>query len=534
MYQFWREMINKNVTNVKNNIGPQLVTVVTGSELDKQFWQNGITKKRHDVFRQDGKTDIVVASEKIKKGNFLGTINAWEETKKHLLLSNKSAPDVTLMTMVFGLGSRLSPFTQAIGGRKPAFPLPRKGSVSNSYLNSADISNLFSNSWIEYLQNSGFTGVVVKWGDEAIIPGIPWGDSNKELADFDAVRFVWKTKLTEDLAREKDWLVIDANTNLMKFQFPRQDMNSLGKRLTSLPSGSFDIAVNLGSLAVSYDCLNIGIELFKNELKDPKKWFDWDPYVWMVFCCKTQEDWNQERNQELNVGKTGLLELEKRVPNFYHIIKKFQESVENLKRRPFRVGTIDFGDAFWTDIGLHITMRECFRSMTVDTIKGKATRDLFGIPHERDQRGNTIINSQIPKNSEIRGSIIIDSIIEDPKSIINQSVIVGGKHKLLKMPDGGVVFQSVVNQLIFNGPNGIVFRAIGDKISIPDGGRLATLLIDHEQINLESNESILDYSGINYTKPILNNAISFLEAYEVMSKTNNVNLEERWQQIINH
>jgi hypothetical protein len=534
MYPFWREIIRKNVANVNNNIGPNLVTVVTGNESDMQFWKSAITKKRYDVFRKDGKTDIVVVNEKKKKGNFLGTVNAWKHTKNHISLTDMHMPNVALMTMVFGLGTRFSPFTQAMGGRKPAFPLPRRGPISKAYLNTADISNLFSNRWMEYLENSGFKGMVVKWGDESIIPGISWDDNSKEFADVDAVRFVWKTEITEDLAREKDWLVIDANTNLMRFQFPRQNINSLRKRLTNLASGSFDVAVNLGSLAVSYDCLDIAMEVFKDELEDDKKWFDWDPYVWMALSCKNQDEWDRERNHELSIGKEGIRDLEKRVPNFYPVIKRFREAVENHKKRQFRVGTLDFGDAFWTDIGLHITLRECFLSMTVDTIKGQATRDLFGIPHERDERGNTIINSQVPSNAEIRGSIIIDTIIEDPKSIVDQGVIIGGKHKLLEMPYGGVAFQSAVNRLTFDGPNGVAFRLIGEQVNLPEGGRLTTLLIKQQYLTLESNESILDYTGMNYTKPILNNSISFSEATEIMSKIDNTNLDEQWQQIIDN
>jgi hypothetical protein len=43
-----------------------------------------------------------------------------------------------------------------------------------------------------------------------------------------------------------------------------------------------------------------------------------------------------------------------------------------------------------------------------------------------------------------------------------------------------------------------------------------------------SNESVLDYSGDNYTEPILGNALSFEAAGKMMSAMDGRSLETRW------
>lgn len=532
MLDTWCRSIQENIHNVSSNIGPELVIAVTGTQLDREFWCSAILKRRRDVFRADGNTSVVVISEGTKKGNFLGTLNAWHSTVKNSELARGDRPPVSLMTMVFGRGTRLSPFTQAVGNRKPAFPLPRRALHSNTYINAADLSNLYSNRWLEHLKNCGFRGAVVKWGDESIVPGIHWVSNPEKYANVDAVRFVWKTPVTESLAREKEWIVIDSNTGLMKAQFARHDSETLKRRLAQLPQGSFEMAVNLGSLALSYDCLDIATEIFRDDVLDAQRWVDWDPYVWIALSCSSRTDWEDEIAFEESIGKDGIVELEKRFPDFFSKVVLFRKAVESHTGRPFRTGVLDFGEAFWTDIGLHLSLRDCFQSMALETDRGKATRELFGIPHERDDRGNIIMNSVIPPNATIQESVILDSMIYDSESVVSQGVVIDARHGMLSMPNGGVAFQSATKTLHFEGANGFVFRTVGDEFYVSEGGRLTTLPLAEGWLSMRSNESVLDYSGSNYTQPILGNPLSFEEAGSIMSRKYGSDSEELWQEVL--
>ena len=175
MSEIWRANIRANKELVQGSRGPTLVSVVSGDATSQRFWQQRFARTRSDVFRRDGSTEVESICEETRKGNFLGTLRAWARTKAAVAEESQSLPPITLMSMVFGQGRRLSPFTQASGNRKPAFLLPLTGESTGSYLCAAEMSNLYANLWIDHLAGGGFGGVLVKWGDEAIVPGLDWG-----------------------------------------------------------------------------------------------------------------------------------------------------------------------------------------------------------------------------------------------------------------------------------------------------------------------------------------------------------------------
>jgi hypothetical protein len=168
--------------------------------------------------------------------------------------------------------------------------------------------------------------------------------------------------------------------------------------------------------------------------------------------------------------------------------------------------------------------------MTTDSDRGKATRELLGIPHERDARGNILVRSAIPEGADIAGSVIIDSTIHDPGSVIHSGVVVGSRHARLSMPEGGCSLFCAVNQLSFNGPHGVAFRSLGSEVAIPEGGRHTSLLLPQGSEEMVANESILDYSGDTYSTPIMGNRLSFEKAGKIMSAIEGQKLERRWIQ----
>src|SRR5215207_2137139 len=110
----WLDNIELNLSLVEQNLGPSVFVAVTGNEKDRNYWQNHFESFRGELFRRDESTLILSVAETTKKGNFLGTLNAWMEIRKNLELSSGSVPDVTLLNMLFGQGKRFSPFTQAL------------------------------------------------------------------------------------------------------------------------------------------------------------------------------------------------------------------------------------------------------------------------------------------------------------------------------------------------------------------------------------------------------------------------------------
>jgi hypothetical protein len=94
MSDTWRENINTCRNIITHNLGPRLVNVVSGSPSDRAFWQERMQAARRDVYRLDGDTLILSSLERARKGNFLGSVNAWLEIKK--TLSGRTYPMILI------------------------------------------------------------------------------------------------------------------------------------------------------------------------------------------------------------------------------------------------------------------------------------------------------------------------------------------------------------------------------------------------------------------------------------------------------
>jgi len=521
---WWRENLKQNRHLVRSNAGPSYVVIVSGTEADREYWEKRFALTKSEIFRSDNSTRVLSVHESIPKGNCLGTLNAWQTLDATLREVGEGHPnDVILVSMMFGKGTRLSPFTQALGNCKPRFPTPYKSSSNNLYLSIGELSNLYSNLLISHLRKSGFWGLVVKWGDEVVIPGTRWDEKVCDYSDADAIRFVWFIeKPTDELAREKDWVLADPYTDSMTFQLARQkNIATLLERVESKQvSQESRLGVNLGSLAISYDFLSIMLDVFSEDLFDPCRSIDWDPYVWVALACENQREWQEEVEYESKLGNSNLVELESQYPDFFDKITRAKDLIEKRKGSPLSVKVLDFGSVFWNDFGQHIALRRNLGVLTDDTDRGSLTRDLFGLPQEQDQRGNIIINSEIHPEAQIRNSLIIDSVITAADTVIDRGIIVKSDHDIVRMPYGGIALFCTARELTFNGPNAIAFHSIAPTISLPEGGRHSTLVSPNGDYQLFSNEAITDYKGDNYFNPVLDNVISFVEASALVDGVN--------------
>jgi hypothetical protein len=523
----WNDNLKQNRHTVRSNAGPGHVAVVSGTMADHDYWQKRFALTKSAIFRSDSSTEILSVHEQTPKGNFLGTLIAWQALlNHHVKVDGNDSGDIALISMFFGKGTRLSPFTQTLGNCKSRFPTPYKCGENGVQLTIGELSNLYCNLLTEHLRDGGFKGLVVKWGDEIMIPGCRWSKEQSDYSHVDAVRFVCFTEPTPELAREKDWVLTDSRTGLMTFQLARQSVASLRERSRFRQRFlASRLGVNLGSLAISYDFLNVAFDEFGDYILNPQRRVDWDPYLWMALSCQDRQEWLEEIKYGADTGNTNIVKFESQHPEFFQKISRVKKAVETRNGRPFAVKVLDYGDVFWADFGQHLALRNNLAVLLDDSDRGALTRDLFNIPRNRDALGNTIVNSTIHRGARIRNSLIIDSFIGSAESIINRGIVVGSTHRTVRMLEGGMSLLSTVGNLHIVGENAIAFQSIAPEVSLTEGGRHTTLVSPKGIYQLMSNESVTDYTGTNYSKPLFSNVISFEEASAQVGGLDSENLE---------
>ncbi|MGH9345993.1 MAG: hypothetical protein ACRD26_01890 [Vicinamibacterales bacterium] len=489
---------------VESGHGARLLVTVTGSGGDAAYWRHRLDQTRADVLRSDGAVTAISISEPHRMGNFLGCLNAWKTVR-----SSVGDCDVGVVNMVVGKGTRLSPFTQRLANRKSAFPTPLLGRTSGLHLTIAEVAVLSVAHVRATLAGSGFRGLLVKWGDEAIIPAAT-SFGLQDLRTCDAVRFGWRTPPTERLAREKEWLVSHGPDGEMVAEIARQPLRELRRRTAAV--GEATPSVNLGMFAISYDFLDAAVGVFEDALHSESTWVDWDPYFWMAFHADSADAWEHEKGAEARTGVRGIRDLESRIPGFFEKVSAVRKALTDMRNRPPKVVAAHLESPFWVDFGSHSTLRECFEALRASAAFGPVVRTLFQITHERDERGNIVVRSSLPAGADIRDSVIIDAVIADERTQMSQGVIFGGSYGRVLMPHGGVAILSDVAHLELASGDAVAFRSAGDLVRLGPGDRHTSLTVAGRAIHLRGNEQIADYTGAAYVEPILGNELSFDEA----------------------
>jgi hypothetical protein len=524
----WLDNIESARRTVRENRVGQLVAIVSGSESDATYWQEHAEQVSGDIFRTDRSTRVLSIHEPSPKGNLLGTLNAWREVKQAAARHAFDLPNVGLVSMVFGKGKRLSPLTQALGNCKAALPTPMTSSTPGDYLRGGDLSSLYTSTWLDTIERAGFKGLIVKWGDEAMIPGVRWQLRPDAFANVDAIRFVWQTDPDEITAREKEWVVVDADTERMETQYPRENLAAILARRDALGKKNLAMGVNLGSFAISHPLLDAALEVFGDDVADPDRAADWDPYGWLALRSD-EATWEAARAYEAQAGRPGLASLLERYPRFYEKMREVRQRVQHRLGRELQIAVLDFGECFWVDMGLHQQLRRALERLTSPDAAGEVTRALFGITERPDANGNIVLNSQIAEGARVSNSVIIGSEIRDGSSVINNGIVVGGRHGRVTMPDGGIALFCASHALTFEGPSALALRSIGDDIRLPGGGRHTTLFGPGGPLPMTGSESINDYDKSDYTDPILGNAISFAAAAGLMDGVGPAETDRRWR-----
>ncbi|KJJ85200.1 hypothetical protein OMAG_000912 [Candidatus Omnitrophus magneticus] len=530
---------------IKENDNVNLITLITGTEIDRQRWQNRLESIAPFIFNLKKETRILSFQEETRQGNFLGTILAYSKIKKisadeSISYKNK----VVLIGMIFGRGERISPFSQREANCKAAI-----SSISTVRADDGQIKTLtaleealmYFAPLARQLEKNAFRGIVNKWGDETEIPSIDIIHFEKAgvTADTDIIKFISQEKITEESAKEKDWVIYDKNS-VMLFQIPRGDIDSIEKELnkygvTSLNDkqkidrGAF-FGISLGPVAVSYRVLDILEEVFDSDVKNNAIYIDFDPYVLSAFALKGDSvKWQEMLLKDKKLcefaGHSGM------VPDFWEKMNKVRNIFKDKYARELEIKVIDLGEnIYWGDYGQHLAMRRRYLALTENSMNGAISRAIAGLPETKDARGNIIFNSQISGEVEIENSVVCNSVIMG-RGRIESSLLWDSCVNDIEMDRAFCVGSFHSGKLILKKNSG-AYKLFGRKsevFNIEEYGRVSTIFTPTGRFSINAGESLnlRDRKNI-YSVPVLGNLVSFSELYEMMSKVSSHEIEQ-WE-----
>jgi len=406
---------------VQRNRHASIISVICGNRMDKQYWQQRFDQMKSVLFSADNSTRIISLEEKVggktKEGNFLGTLLAYSQIKqmaRELEFSYQS--HVILMGMLIGRGERVSPFSQIKGNRKPAITVTARNFQNNSRapLTAIEEALHFFSPLTQCLRENGFLGILCKWGDETQIPSISFDKIfSHDLDQVDIIKFISILKITDELARQKDWVVFDSQGHMIT-QLARNKKDKLIEQLCELgikprEDGEFYAGISLGPVAISYSFLEIANEIFSKEIREDGIFLDFDPYVLRVLAVDSDIDaWKQCVEEDEN-----LQELEKLIPDFFQKIQDVKEMFKEKYQRNLTLKVADLGaDISWMDIGQHTAMKQRYLSLNSKESIGDISRKIEGITSTRDEHGNIIVDSFI--SPDVREKHNIEQIKTGP------------------------------------------------------------------------------------------------------------------------
>lgn len=503
--------------------------IVAGGPTEASFWRTMLTSSSSNEWRVANPIDDYsapsVVSERGRKGNLFGTLQAYF----HSVIENEGNADpIDQIVMFIGSGTRLSPYTQALGNMKSAFPLPDADLASQGYcVGEAAIKSTAA--CVEALRDGGFDGVVVRWGDEILISGSSLSTSPQQYSDVDAVRFGWRTEPTELLADQKEWLVVDQATGTVLEELSRQPLASLRKNLTNASRTNTDTYVNLGSFAASHVFLTELCSVFKDELLDEVTAANWDPYFWVALHSSSLEEWESFGREEELASRTGFRDLNSSIPSFFTSVQTVKRNLQERLGRELRVSILDFGEPYWLDAGNHQSLKTSLADLFRDTEDGATLRAFLGLPQTLATGGSFIKDCNIAPGVRIARSIVIDTEVRDPNSVIDGGVILRGSYGHLEVSTGGVAIWSTADELTISGPHGSVFRFSGNG-TIGSNECTSTLITESGPLPMRYDWTLGTIDSNTYNEVVAGNPISYQAASGHMAHIDPLWLYKFWEQ----
>lgn len=523
-----------------NSDSVKIVTVVSGTECDKDTWQERLKKISPHIFNRDGSTFVLSLQEKIEdkfvEGNFLGTLLAYRYIKEAVNKNNIQYREcVILIGMLFGKGERMSPITQAKGCRKPGIEVtPANIDINGKKkaLTAIEEALFYFTPVAKYLERKGFRGVLNKWGDETQVASIDLGDEKKKddfFSEYDVIKIISVLEVTEELAKQKDWVVVNEEGD-MAAQISRNNKDVVIEQLEQLgikkqENGGFYAGVSLGPVAVSYNVLDIASDIFSEEILTKGIHIDFDPYFLMALAMKENEldEWRIKTSSD-----KGLQALNGMVPDFFGKVQQIKKVFQKKYNRKLNLKTIDLGaDVYWADIGQHSAMRDKFLAFNDNGPKGIIARRISDVPDERDAESNIIVNSEINPDVTISNSVIINSKITGSGQI-TESVIIDSELAGVDMKKAFAVRSLRLGKTKLAENSGIYDSLGREDLELDKGMRHVSILSEEGKFDLKvSEDTDLRDKENTYNISIFNNAISFKEAFNKMCYVDMEELEKR-------
>jgi len=531
----------KRLGSTNESVG--IVGVVSGSDVDRENWQNRLEEIGPCIFNSDGSTMVLSLQEKIgdktREGNFLGTLLAYRYVKAAAKNNIAYKDIVTMIGMLFGRGERMSPITQAKGCRKPGIEVtPKSVEVKCCEIAFSAIEEalLYFVPVAKYLEKRGFRGILNKWGDETQVPSIDLTGEVKDdrsLAEYDVIKVISVLEITDELAKQKDWVVFDDKENMWG-QLSRNNkevlIENLKKRgIKPRKDGKFYAGVSLGPVAVSYDVLDIALEVFGKDVETDGVYFDFDPYFLMALAMKDDKDkWDARV-----VLNTGLKQLVEMIPDFFEKVQKIKKVFKEKKGRELSLKIFDLGkDVFWSDIGQHSAMRKKFLALNAFGEKGTIARKIANIPETRDKDGNIIVNSKISRKIIIKNSVVVNSEITGAGSI-EESIILDSELKDVEINKAFAIRSIRVGMTVLKEHSGIYESLGAGDLVLEKGMRHVSVLTGSGRVDMEvSEDTNLRDKENTYNVPIFDNAISFMDAYDEMFGVSMEELKKRRVEVV--
>lgn len=492
------------------------ILIVSGDSLEARLWRAILNEQR----AASGPSYWV---ERGKKGNLLGALQAYSAMRRD------STDDTGLdqILMLFGSGTRLSPFTQSLRNVKSAFPLPDGDRGPNGItIGEAAIrsSSLVKN----HLQEGGFSGVVVTWGDEVLLPSRPLSANPKAVSSADVVRFGWRKEPDDKLASQKEWLQVDVETNLVVRDMPRQPIDRLTDALKGTSNMQTATYVNLGSLAATHEFLSLACNAFDKRLFDESSVANWDPYFWQALQSPSRESWDELVRYEQSAGLSGLQSLLDSIPDFFEIVQQFRVSFERLAGRPIRISVLDLGEPYWIDVGSHAAVSNAFADIFSDSEPGAAIRAFLGLPDSLAEGASFVANSSIPADCKVDNSIVIGATITGEGSSIQSAIVIGSNVGHILANPGSSVIWCRVDDLQVEGPNGIAFRLDGPQHLVRGDESATTLLLGERVVNLKYSRKFGNIDRSIFEERLPDNPVSFSEAASLVRSVDPIELHHAW------
>lgn len=529
-----------NISRVSGSV--RVVAVVSGSETDRENWERLLTASSRRIFNSDGTTAVFSLLEKIgektKEGSMLGTLLAYSAIKEKCEKTGIAYRDhVTLLGMLFGRGERMCPITQARGNRKAAITVSPAVVTAEGTLpgyTSIEEALFFFAPTAQYLERRAFRGVLDKWGDETEIASMDLAadpSPGEDLSRSDVIKFISVVEITEELARQKDWVVFDDEGRMIGVvaRNPRSVLiEHLGRKgARSRSDGKVYAGVSLGPVAFSYDFLDLSREIFDEDIRKPGVFLDVDPYFLMALTMgPDRASWDRE--VAVDRALSALAGPEGMIPDFFEKVQKLKTVFAKKHGRDLSVKILDMGPStYWGDIGQHSSMREKFMALNAASGAGVVARRIAGIPSIRDAKGNIIVNSVLGPGVDVRDSVVVNSSVSG-NGMVSESVILDSEFSDL-MSTGAFSVRSVRSGKTFLAAGSGLFESLGSSdVALREGERYVSILTDKKKYDLKVTEDadLRDKTG-TLDVPVLGNEISFSEAYRLMEGAGIEELERR-------